>query len=554
MKRIISITVGFLLLFIAAFTASVSAAGSKLNTLPTTYPAVVYAFGGLSNPAVVQDVLERMDRKGIRGTFFVTERELQRNGSSIAAIAAHHQEIGIGLRPGDVPEQKALEAQIDRIRQKLANGYGVSPTLVRQMYGAENPAIEAAVAAKGCKLIGQTKNIVLSKLKDAKSVDEVMGTVFKKWDLSLGRGQIAYFRLDYFTDPSLAGKLVEAIKEQKVDNNAYRTFRDSPEINPQNDSAYQILSVGDVLAHKEALWSHPVPAESIPQALQPSVIEAPVTKKNFNEEFLKRYIGAPEVDEDDRMYGLDQDVIRKADKSGVIKTVNDNTIFLTFDDWGTDNTINKLLYVLRKHHVPGTFFIITKYMPGNPNLLRAIALEGNEIGSHTDLHKAMAIRNEKGRIEYSQSPEDYRDNVAAAYRKLAEMVGDVKVNGRYALTRFFRPPTLAISDQGAMQLFNSGYTYLVSGYKSTEDYAVYDLTQLVGAIRSGIYRPDKKVRRGAVIIMHMSATAKYTAEALDIVLSQNELLDDTDPRKFKVGYLSDYLKDGYDQRQEQKKY
>ena len=84
------------------------------------------------------------------------------------------------------------------------------------------------------------------------------------------------------------------------------------------------------------------------------------------------------------MYGLDQDVIRKADKSGVIKTAPERTIFLTFDDWGTDNTINQLLYVLRKHKVPATFFIITRYMPSNPNLLRAIAEEGHTIGSHTD--------------------------------------------------------------------------------------------------------------------------------------------------------------------------
>ena len=34
---------------------------------------------------------------------------------------------------------------------------------------------------------------------------------------------------------------------------------------------------------------------------------------------------------------------------------------------------------------------------------------------------------------------------------------------------------------------------------------------------------------------------------LDIVLTQNELLREDDPRKFKVGYLTDYLVPGYDQ-------
>lgn len=47
--------------------------------------------------------------------------------------------------------------------------------------------------------------------------------------------------------------------------------------------------------------------------------------------------------------------------------------------------------------------------------------------------------------------------------------------------------------------------------------------------------------------MHMSGTARFTPQALDIVLTQNELLREDDPRKFKVGYLTDYLVPGYDQ-------
>ena len=54
--------------------------------------------------------------------------------------------------------------------------------------------------------------------------------------------------------------------------------------------------------------------------------------------------------------------------------------------------------------------------------------------------------------------------------------------------------------------------------------------------------------------MHMSSTAPYTAQALDIVLTKNEELADRDPKKVKFGRLSAYLRDGYDQRQEQPKY
>lgn len=44
-------------------------AAEKLNILPTTYPAVAFTFGGLSKGDVVDDVLNRMDREGMRGTF-----------------------------------------------------------------------------------------------------------------------------------------------------------------------------------------------------------------------------------------------------------------------------------------------------------------------------------------------------------------------------------------------------------------------------------------------------------------------------------------------------
>lgn len=527
--------------------SSLSEAGKALTIIPTTKQAVIFTFSGLQNAQTVADVLQRMDEEKLRGTFFVTERELRENQGTIRLIKNHGQEIGIGLRPGDAPTRDAVKGQLERIRTRLQKEYGVTPTVVRQMYGPSSAIVEDVAREMNLTLVGQTRNVVLTRLKDAMSTDEIMNAIFKKWDFSLGRGQILYFRLDFLSDPTLIGKVMTRIHKEKVDVNTYRTFQDQPEANPRNDSSYEVLSVSDVLRDTAKRWTYPVPKERIPEALQPGTIAYPVDQHNFSKVFLSHYIGAPQVDDKDRMYGLDQDVIRKADKSGVIKTAPERTIFLTFDDWGTDNTINQLLYVLRKHKVSATFFIITRYMPSNPNLLRAIAEEGHTIGSHTDLHAAMAFRDKKGKIVESQNPEAYAENVAEAYRKLAETVGDVKVGGRYSLSRLFRPPTLAISENGAKALFNTGYTYLVSGYESTEDYAAHSLSQLVGAIKAGIYTPRQRVRKGSIIIMHMSGTARFTPQALDIVLTQNELLREDDPRKFKVGYLTDYLVPGYDQ-------
>ena len=52
-------------------------------------------------------------------------------------------------------------------------------------------------------------------------------------------------------------------------------------------------------------------------------------------------------------------------------------IFLSFDDWGTEQSLNELLYVLEKQNVKATFFIKTEYVDANPNLLRTIAVKGH---------------------------------------------------------------------------------------------------------------------------------------------------------------------------------
>lgn len=108
----------------------------------------------------------------------MTERELKRNGPVIANIARHGQEFGIGILYKEGDTEQAIEAQIIRIRQGLA-AYGATPKFMRQMYGADSPAVAEAVRRQQGILVGQTKNMVLSRLKDAQSADDIMKVIFK---------------------------------------------------------------------------------------------------------------------------------------------------------------------------------------------------------------------------------------------------------------------------------------------------------------------------------------------------------------------------------------
>lgn len=539
-------------LLLTVFTSSADAAIERQKFITTIEPAVIFTFGGLSRKSSVEDILNRMDENHMRGTFFVTERELKRNKENIDLIVAHGQELGIGLRVNVDPKKpdncQSLQEQIQRIRGMLREYYGIETNLVRDLYGYNDDFVFEAVEKENCLLIGQTVNVVNSKHKSEQNADEVMQKIFSKGVVSLGRGQIVYIRTDYYDNETLAGDMMMAVKKEKVDNIAYRTFDDSPELNPENDSAYYIASVGDVLSKQDKLYEYPVNRMEVPTELLPETIAEPVDKKNFSKEFRRRYIGSPTVDGTNRMLGFSMGDINRSDRSGIIKNAAAKTIFLTFDDWGNDDSVNKLLYVLRKHKVPGTFFIITWNMPNNPNLLRAIAMDGHEIGSHTNGHKSMAVYNEKtNRQEAMMNKEDYAEDVASAYTKLVDVVGDVKVDGRYSLTRMFRPPTLAINRDGIQSLFDAGYSYIVSGFESTSDYAAVMLPAMVGAIQTGIYDENNQVRSGSILVMHMTSGAKYTARALDIMLTENEKRKDDDPLKFYVGRLGDYLVPGYDQ-------
>lgn len=523
----------------------------KWRFIPSTSQSVIFTFGGLSKKEPLVHVLDAMKANEMRGTFFVTERELKRNAENIRLIRSYGQDLGIGLtsiKGGGTAAEYAM--QIQRVRNGLQQ-YGVTTDVVRQMASSDNEAgMKEAAAAMKCWFVGQGLNAVQSKDKQAQSADEVMPHIFGKWTTSLGRNEILYIRTDYYTKPTLASEVMMAIKQQKVDNIAYDAYGDNPTDNRQNDSVYRIVSVQDVLDEPAKLYQYPVETMDLPVEIQLGYGAGGITKKNFQREFFKRYIGAPEVSSSDRMYGFTQKELALADKTGLVKTAAPQTVFLTFDDWGNDDSINKLLYVLRKHRVHATFFVITKNMINNPNLLRAIVAEGNEVGSHTDHHVPMLRVDEKGRSYIVEDNATYRQNVRSSYEKLLSAIGDMKIeNGsRYGLTRLLRPPQLAVSRDGCAVALDEGFTYLVSGSGSAEDYGAVSMESLEGIMDHIVHKRNGDVRRGAIMIMHMSGSGTRTPYALDMLLTKNDQRPEGDPKKFKVGLLGDYLRDGYDQR------
>lgn len=520
---------------------------NEIKIISTTEPALSYTFGGLSNEAAVDDVLGRLNNLGIKATFFVAENEMKRYPQTLRKIIGNRHEIGIAIRPKDGETFDETRQIIIRSRKILQEQFGVSTNLVKQISGAVLDTTTEAVSSLDYKLIGQSINVVQSKHKDYASADQVMTDIFGKAVFSLGRGQIIYFRMDYYTNAQLVGDLMETIKQRKVDNIAFVTSYDNPASNLKNASQYTIKPVGEILNNTKFTYQYPVDLKNVPERLRNNGPVLTINEHNFLSEASKRYIGNKAVTYDDRMLGFSRMEARRLDKSGVVHTA-DNVIFLTFDDWGTDASLNKILYVLRKHNVPGTFFVLTNNVLNNPNLLRTIAVEGHEIGSHSDKHKVQVARDpQTGKQVRTQGKEEYSKDVVIAYQKLRDVTGDVTVNGKSSLTRFFRPPALAISKIGIESLFETGYEYIISGSTSSYDYKAKNVSELVRTIKNGIYTENGEVHKGTILVMHVGDASVYTSIGLDILLTANEAKADSDPSKFKVGRLSDYLIDGYSQ-------
>jgi cellulose synthase/poly-beta-1,6-N-acetylglucosamine synthase-like glycosyltransferase/peptidoglycan/xylan/chitin deacetylase (PgdA/CDA1 family) len=103
-------------------------------------------------------------------------------------------------------------------------------------------------------------------------------------------------------------------------------------------------------------------------------------------------------------------------------------IALTFDDGPDPRWTPKIIAVLRREHVPATFFMIGSQAARYPDLVREVDGAGYEIGNHTFTHAGMAT----GPAWLRRAEVDLTEAV---------LVG---ITGHYS--RFIRPPYSATSD------------------------------------------------------------------------------------------------------------
>lgn len=496
------------------------------NIVYTTERAVSFAFYGLRNTTAAADAANRLHSHGGTGTFFVTLNELMTYSGTIEHILGQGHELGIYYQAtSDYPQTfDAMVNYLNSWKKYAAWRYGVDSNVVLMASDTATEEAKEAISTSGCTLIKNTISVVKSGDQDC-TLDDVPSMMENIARERVMRGAFVCFNLNFYKNDqknaqagnTILGAVLDAFIENHIDTLAYRNY-DTSEI--EDASRFAITTVSHVLDSKQKYSFCTIKQTDI--SMDKNVLTNMETDEERFQYISEHYIGTSFVTSKRKLPGFTNAEIRKMDTKG--RFTSDKVLFLTFDDWGTEQSMNELLYVLNKYNVKATFFVTTQHVDTNPNLLRTIAEQGHQIASHTDGHLPLSNTVEGTKnLAATLTDEEaltLRKDLVNAYNKLYKYTGDVVVNGRASLSRMFRPPTLAVSKIGISQVFDVGYTYSISGDMSTDDYKATSYKDMVKQLRWGITDGGDhiQVHDGSIIVMHMLENAKYTAQALDTMI------------------------------------
>src|SRR3954452_151958 len=177
-----------------------------------------------------------------------------------------------------------------------------------------------------------------------------------------------------------------------------------------------------------------------------------------------------------------------------------HTVALTFDDGPDPTWTPRILDVLRRHGVPGTFFLLGSQTLRSPDLVRREAAQGDEIGNHSFTHPDLTPR------------PLWEQRFQLAQTELA-IVG---VTGR--TTALMRPPysfSTDSLDDGYWQVVRDAHAHgYVTGLADV-DARDWERPGIDAIVRNA----TPKTGRGAVILLHdAGGDRSQTVAALEVLV------------------------------------
>jgi peptidoglycan-N-acetylglucosamine deacetylase len=178
---------------------------------------------------------------------------------------------------------------------------------------------------------------------------------------------------------------------------------------------------------------------------------------------------------------------------------------LTFDDGPNDPHTLYLLDVLAKHNAKAIFFLIGKYVRQRPDIARAIAAAGHEIGNHTDSHPNLVL----------VSAARLRQELADCNKALEDALG-TKIT-------LFRPPFGGRRPNVLRTARATGLTpvmWSVTGY----DWSAKSAAEIVGKVSGQV--DSRRKAQGEIVLLHdgghlaFGTDRTFTVEATRLLLQR----------------------------------
>jgi cellulose synthase/poly-beta-1,6-N-acetylglucosamine synthase-like glycosyltransferase/peptidoglycan/xylan/chitin deacetylase (PgdA/CDA1 family) len=178
------------------------------------------------------------------------------------------------------------------------------------------------------------------------------------------------------------------------------------------------------------------------------------------------------------------------------------TVALTFDDGPDPDWTPKVLAVLRRYHVPATFFVVGAHVSSYPGLIRTELHDGDQVGSHTYTHANLGT-----------SP-GWREDLELTLTQNA-LAGAAGVRTRLLRLPFSsQPDALTALDWRALQRAGRNGYLVVTANLDTKDWAKPGVARIVAsAMPTGT--------DGAVIMFHDGGgNRSETVAALGTVITR----------------------------------
>lgn len=415
---------------IARYTGEESAA---ISFVYTAKRELALTFNGMGDAQTMKELLDELDSYHIKATFFLPGMRVAEEPDIAKDILVRGHEIENNTLNG-LDMSKLSYDQIYKEIQ-LSNGViaketGVTPKYVRTKSGDFTDDVRLAAAHNGMKAVISYN--INPKDRDMKDA-KAIGDYVKRY---ISRGGIISLNTD------INPEVIPSIKyiAEAADEIGYRLI-----------SLDELVKNGDVRK----------PLEQIP---------------GYDTATMN-------LDYEDEKYEL----IYKVD-------TNKNQVALTFDDWGSDKTVTRILDILAEHDVVATFFLRAKGVETNPNLARAMVEGGHDVANHSYSHPVVT----------SITPKELQEDLVQAHQVITEAIQEQPV-------MLFRPPTGVVDDERAKAIAAAGYPNIAMYDVTTLD---WDSSNSADEIVNGVL---EKSERGSIILLHMLDDI-HTIEALPRVL------------------------------------